>query len=368
MTPREADIAYVLEDVEGVLGVYAIDGKRGGAGTLPFEIAVRLRPGGKHLAQAHYALLRAISHEECARVFFFETYLPPLMASRATPITLDPMERDRAEARIADRKKPRLAGRPIFRPTVLIVDADLDLYGAVIEAFGAGAHVSETHAKAAADLALAGGFDVLLCNPRLAFGRDGFHTCVSLADKKRADAIVFVATEGEQELLTADLKTLDAVHSYLTKPVDPEILRLVFEDAIVLQQWNVPALAPPLYGVPKEQRASQRRVLVVDRDPASDLLASVADAGFVAVVTDDEWEAIDCASAEDTELVLCSATLRTRGGKPFYRLLWNARPDIKSRFVLILDPETAPPSSAAVTRPLTKQKIADLLARYAPKS
>ncbi len=367
MTPKQADVAFVLEEVEPVLGVYAVDARHGGV-PVPFDIAVKLRRGVGHLAQAHHALLRALSHEDCARVLFFESYLPKMIAGRATPLTLDPMERDRAEARVADRKKPRLAGRPLLRPTVLIVDNDLDLYGAVLEAFGAGAHVSEQDAKSAADLALAGGFDVLLCDARLAFGEKGFHTAVARTDKKRADSIILVAKEAEHEGLASHLRGLDTLHSCLTKPVEAETLRLLFEDGIVLQQWAVRDDAPLPFGVPEAERPKPKKVLIVDRDPASDLLASVSTEGFVATVTDDEWEAIDHASADDTDLVLCSATLRTRGGKPFYRLLWNARPDIKSRFALILDPDAAPPSTAAVTRPLSAQKVADVLARYAVKS
>ena len=48
-------------------------------------------------------------------------------------------------------------------------------------------------------------------------------------------------------------------------------------------------------------------------------------------VTSDEWEAVDLIAAADLALVICSISMRTLGGTPFYRLLWNARPEMRLR-------------------------------------
>lgn len=64
MTPRQADIAFVLEGVPGVREVYALE--RGSAGDL--ELAVGVGHGGRPVALAHYALLRVLTHEECKTV------------------------------------------------------------------------------------------------------------------------------------------------------------------------------------------------------------------------------------------------------------------------------------------------------------
>jgi hypothetical protein len=49
MTPRQADIAFVLEGVPGVREVYAVE--RGSAGDL--ELAVGVGHGGRPVALAH---------------------------------------------------------------------------------------------------------------------------------------------------------------------------------------------------------------------------------------------------------------------------------------------------------------------------
>jgi hypothetical protein len=66
---------------------------------------------------------------------------------------------------------------------------------------------------------------------------------------------------------------------------------------------------------------------------------------------------------ESPDLVVCSATAR-EGSTPVYRLLWNARPDLKARFVLLASPEQAPEGRRGVVlRPVTAATIAAALAR-----
>ncbi len=53
LTPRHADVAFVLEGVAGVNALYAITlGTRAAA---HFDFAVELAHGGRVLAEAHYA-------------------------------------------------------------------------------------------------------------------------------------------------------------------------------------------------------------------------------------------------------------------------------------------------------------------------
>ena len=115
-----------------------------------------------------------------------------------------------------------------------------------------------------------------------------------------------------------------------------------------------------------------RRVLVVDDDPTTAmLLASMQGGPLDATVTSDEWEALDHIAAAAPDLVVCSVSLRTRGGTLFYRLLWNAHPELKQRFVFIARGEAAPASTTSgraapvVERPLTRDVIAALLERFA---
>jgi hypothetical protein len=78
VTPREQDVAFVLESVPGVLGVYSL-----ATAGVDLEFAVRLEHGTRKLAAAHYALLRVLKREECHRVVFFETRLPPRLERAA---------------------------------------------------------------------------------------------------------------------------------------------------------------------------------------------------------------------------------------------------------------------------------------------
>jgi hypothetical protein len=57
MTPREADVAFVLESVRGVRAAYALSSPH-------VDFAIEVDPGGAALAEAHYALLRVLSHED----------------------------------------------------------------------------------------------------------------------------------------------------------------------------------------------------------------------------------------------------------------------------------------------------------------
>src|SRR4051812_45506798 len=98
MTPRQADVAFVLEGVPGVVDVYALDGVGGFVRDLRF--AVKLEHGGGHLAAAHFALLRVLSHDECRTVLLFEVDLPPALRAGATRLELSVGEREAAFARV----------------------------------------------------------------------------------------------------------------------------------------------------------------------------------------------------------------------------------------------------------------------------
>ena len=80
---RDIDLAHVLEDVSGVLGVYAVRGAPG------VEHAIHLAHGEQFVAAAHYAMLRVLTHAECATVVLCHE-LPAFVRTSATRITLSP--------------------------------------------------------------------------------------------------------------------------------------------------------------------------------------------------------------------------------------------------------------------------------------
>jgi len=62
--------------------------------------------------------------------------------------------------------------------------------------------------------------------------------------------------------------------------------------------------------------------------------------------------------------------MRGDGGEPLYRVLWRLNPELKSRCVLIVAPNAAPPSSRSapsriVERPLTRDAVATVVETFA---
>ena len=126
MTPRQADLALLLESVEGVLDVFAIDPRQRVADN--FDFAVRLTSGGRALAVVPYALLQILTHAECTRVFFFADRLPPGVAGAVRRIALSGPERDDARKRAAARPAPEpvhenrsMVSIPVSEPELLVL-------------------------------------------------------------------------------------------------------------------------------------------------------------------------------------------------------------------------------------------------------
>lgn len=77
------------------------------------------------------------------------------------------------------------------------------------------------------------------------------------------------------------------------------------------------------------------------------------------------WEALDAIGAAPPDLVLCSASLRA-GSTLVYRLLWDAHPELESKFALIVPPDAVPPHGlgrGAVEKPVTIDVVRALLDR-----
>lgn len=375
MTPQQADIAFVLEGVPGVREVYALD--RRSAGDL--ELAVRLEHGGRHVALAHYALLRVLTHDECKTVLFFEVELPPTFREHATRLELSNAEREEARLRVPttsaalEQEPPPTVpfAAPGFR--VLIVDADVDVYRTLVRALGVGAErVVEPNPVEAFMKARARRFDLIVCDARLAFGGNGFLRMLHSADPVGASRVLLVAHEGERDLLVASLDELHCWTSFLCRPIEVDALLEIVRTGSIIQSWRIP-VPPPRAGAQPKTAATgaARRVLVVDDDPTTAmLLASIQGSVVEAAVTSDEWEALDRIAAGAPDLVVCSFGLQTRGGTPFYRFLWNAHPELKQRFVFIARADAAPASTTSgrappvVERPLTRDVIAELVDRF----
>ncbi|MBX3204547.1 MAG: hypothetical protein KF764_05730 [Labilithrix sp.] len=360
VTPREADVVFVLESVAGVRAVYAVSGSPG-----ELEFAVEVDHGTRHVAAAHYALLRVLRRDESRRVLFFETFLPPMLAARVRRLTPSEEEREAARTRVPTttpeltEEAPPHAIRATRDVSVLIVGSDSELYATAVTAFGVAARrVIEPGPLAAIPTALRESFDVILCTAPVAFGPERFLYDLRARNALVASRVVIVAKEEEAAHTLQELDALGCFDNCLVSPIDPELLREVVRTGCVVLRFAIPV--PPARAAPRSGAAVRRRVVVVDDDVTARLIASSSvDDSLEIVVADNAWDALDAIATRPPALVLCSSSLRA-GTTLVYRLLWDAHPELKARFLLIVPPGAAAPdrgSQTAVERPVSVAAI-----------
>ena len=103
MTPAEEDIAFAVQDLEGVAEVLAL-----GPGDGPYDYVVSLKPYRMRLVAAvHYRIREAVGAEVAARVWYRDAETkPPAFVLRASPLVLDEAARVAAASR-ADARRSR---------------------------------------------------------------------------------------------------------------------------------------------------------------------------------------------------------------------------------------------------------------------
>ena len=111
-----------------------------------------------------------------------------------------------------------------------------------------------------------------------------------------------------------------------------------------------------------------RCVLVDDDAEIRSLLPGYLDGfGFTVTALADGRALRRELAAAAPDLVVCSVGLKTVGGTPVYRLLWNAHPELKTRFVFVAQAATQPLSNRAnapvVERPITRAVVESLAQR-----
>jgi len=103
---REVDVAYALEGLPHVAGVYALNSPPAAAeGPDALEIGVVLQPfTGEVLAAVHFALHCATSHDVAGRILYTDSnHTPSRIVWSGKKLTVDPSERDAARARFLER-------------------------------------------------------------------------------------------------------------------------------------------------------------------------------------------------------------------------------------------------------------------------
>lgn len=367
MTPRQQDVAFVLESVSGLVDVYAVD-KEG----VDLEFAVQLEHGMGKLAAAHYALLRVLEREECSRVLFFETQLPPGLAHAVTRLELSTAARDESCARVSAR--PLEEPRPPKRVrsdapfAALLVGCTGEVYRSVVTGLGVAARrVIEPDPRLGVERALAEEFDVLLCSAHVAFGPLGFLQLLRAQDPSLVPRVILVAAPRERDLAIARLEESDRYNTCLATPVDPALILEIARTGFAVWPWSIPI--PRARGAPAAQRAAEpgpSRVLVIDDQLETQALDTDSPGADVEIdIAQDAWTALDYLALEPPDLILCSASLNV-GTMPLYRLLWDAHPELKARFMLVAPSQDLGDRGGRhllVERPLTRERLAEALRR-----
>jgi len=361
MTPRQIDVAFVLEDAAGVREVYAL------ASTPSFDFMVVVDHGTAVVARAHYALLRVLTHEECGRVLFVQE-LPATFGGRATRLVLGPREREAARARVPrtspalEEVAPRRESPLADAVAVLVVESGDDIASVVGDAFTIDVpRVVASSVAAAVAAARERRWDVILCDSGLAFGSSGLLASFWRARISTAP-VVILASADAYDGAAKMLRRLGVYIRLGAKPLTPEALLTYVTDGHA--DVPGPPRAEPLLAPLPARRT--RRVLVVDDDRTTQILLGTYGGEHVEVtVTGGAWEAV--AASAGAELVVCSSSMRTPDGDFVYRFLWKLAPDVKRKTVL-LAPAGAPSALPAsrrgnvVDRPLTFDTLGRLLA------
>lgn len=105
MTPREADIAFILEGVAHVRGVYVLPSSPADPpGADARDVVVAVDWDSRSIAMLHYMLLRAFSREELGTVSVFAE-VPPVLLRRVVRLELSDAERRAARERVEERRR-----------------------------------------------------------------------------------------------------------------------------------------------------------------------------------------------------------------------------------------------------------------------
>jgi CheY-like chemotaxis protein len=340
MTPHQADVALVLEQVAGVRGLYAIQPGRRAAAS--FDFAVEIERDGRVLAAVHYELLRVMTHDDCARVFLFHEEAPRVVAEGAHPLRLTDSEREAARRRVpATPPRTEPIVRPDARahvPDVLVVDDDPDVLRIVREAIDASSrwavfpeieaavkavapekarrrlthppspapfsvlladvdddvhealramfhhdarHVMRGHPEESAEMALSTPFHVIVCSAKAALHPRSILDGIAREDPEGADRVLVVAPARDVPYVKHKIDQMGRRNRVLSLPIDEALLRReIFGDhptlAARVAVADVADAAPPAIARLRFRRLA---VLVVDDDQTTHILFAAGEPG-----------------------------------------------------------------------------------------
>ncbi len=384
LSPDDADVAFALEGMPWVQGVYVVD--REGQKTY----FVHLHPDGLGyaMAEVHYALMRSRGRMDSADVQVIQQLFP---SPKLRKVDLDATAREGARTRardeflpevLAERASARTPAHPpphesaavtfLRRFQVMVVDDDPATARAAREVFPhPHSIVAVPYVDTALALAWCWRYDRVVVGDAFAWGDAGFLPRFATIDGFEDTPVAITVAPGR--LAKAVLETLpfDRPWQCLPTPLEPSTLARRFgrradvyarsrsrRTAATTEGIGSVMLAPtgagPVHSVtkPVTVAAPLPKVLLVDATlDALDVKRAAASRLHVTIAITAE-EAEGHLAREFFALVLCDATLRTSEGF-VYRRLWESFPGTRAKTILVTsqEREAALPPSDDPSRP-----------------
>jgi hypothetical protein len=248
MTPTERGIALAVEAVPAVARLHALGPAASPSGEDRFAFLVELRPYlGSAIAEAHYAILRAVGREAAARVTYGNAEAPsPTLLRRATELSLTGHERALAQHEAATRvlpaeEEPRARATDLYPLTLLIIDVDPSTASAVRSVANATDAITDSSfgmpLRALVGVAASRQYDVIFTSAptsrrveRAALAGWHFFLEVTARNPSLQSSFVFVnGANGANEVLSEPARRLGV--RTLTKPLEAGAVRAVLDAA-----------------------------------------------------------------------------------------------------------------------------------------
>jgi CheY-like chemotaxis protein len=342
LTPRQADVAYVLESVPGFVALFALSGVEA------WDFAVEIE-SARHIAQAHYALVRRLDQAIAARVLYLHSdrKLGPL-AARATLLELRAHEREAARRRVSPM--PPLAVErivvervPSKLARVLVADEDPSTRAVFDELLATCVAVQTVEDAVAA--ASSQPFDLIVCDTKLAFGRGGLLARLPLEIARR---VYLVAEPVGAELARSRLEAAsgpDARDRVVTKPLDAATFgrHLVASGAVKLDVEVKPVATTMRRNVRTPAAGEPFTVLLtgVD-DDVHEALRRVFREDARHIVRPDPADAAELALARPLHAIVCGADAALHPKKSVLRAIAAEDPAGAARAIVVAPARDVP--------------------------
>lgn len=341
-------------------------GRAGLLARLPLDLASRAlvvtRP--QHMADARWRLKGE------ARIL--ATPLEPwLVTSRVDGIVGPPPERANLLAPVTTRGLSVPAVGEAFQ--ALLVDVTSDVEPTLRRIIRHESTITTVRdVDQAIELAFTKPFHAIACSTSAALPPKSLLDALGREDREGADRVIVVAPPDDLAYTRWCFERMGRKNLVLPAPVDEVLLgrQILGAHPALREQLAIKELEPDPFASPRRPRFRRATMLVVDdRSSTAILFAArdVGDLGIDVLLATSLMEAFELITSRPIDALVVSATMRSEGNEPFYRVLWRLQPELKSSTVIVVEEGAAGPLSASgriVERPLdraTMQRLAKRL-------